>query len=194
MVTKNIHVISNVLEDSIIQVRKEEGNKIPDDNTFLLLEDSTFHNGIIEMDVKGSLLKSADINDRGFIGFTFRVNEDNSEFECFYIRPTNGNTEDPIRKQHGCQYFSYPGYTFAYFRKHDILGYEAPIEGYIDKWFHLKGIIHNDTATFYVDGKETLSIKHLKHGDSKGKIGLYVDNGTDGYFKNISIINEDSAN
>lgn len=189
----DIHVTSNELEDKTIHVTKEEGNKTPDDNTFVLLEDTTFHNGVIEMDVKGSLLQNADINDRGFIGFTFRVNEDQSEFECFYIRPTNGNTDDVIRKQHGCQYFSYPGYTFSYFRKHNILGFEAPIEGHLDKWFHLKGVIENDTATFYVDDKETLRIDHLKHGDSKGKVGLYVDNGTDGYFKNISIQNTDNA-
>lgn len=172
---------------------KDKENKTPDDNTFVLLEDSSFHNGIIEMDVKGSLCKDADINDRGFIGFVFRVNEDNSEFECFYIRPTNGNTTDPIRKQHGCQYFSYPGYTFSFFRKHEISGYEAPIEGHIDKWLHLKAIIEDDTATFFVDEKETLKVGHLKHGDSKGKIGLYVDNGTNGYFKNITIQNKENA-
>ena len=55
-----------------------------------------------------------------------QMNHSNSEFESFYIRPTNGMTEDPIRKAHGCQYFSYPRYTFAYFREFGITEYEAP--------------------------------------------------------------------
>lgn len=138
-------------DNGILRVQKPVENRTPDDNTYVLL-DKTIHNGTIEMDVKGSLLPTADINDRGFIGLAFRINKDGSEFECFYIRPTNGNTKDPVRKAHGCQYFSYPGYTFAYYRKHGILGMEAPIEGQIDKWFHLKAEIEKDHATFYVDG------------------------------------------
>lgn len=90
---------------------------------------------------------------------------------------------DSIRKQHGCQYFSYPGFTFAYFCKHNILGYEAPIEGHIDKWFHLKAEIEKNHATFYVDGVKTLYVDALKHGDCSGKVSLYVDNGTDGHSK-----------
>ena len=53
-------------------------------------------------------------------------------------------------------------------------------------------MIQVDKAKFYVDDMETpvLCIKHLKHGkDAKGYVGLYVDNGTEGYFKNLMIEN-----
>lgn len=72
------------------------------------------------------------------------------------------------------------------------LGYEAPIEGYLDKCFHLRAVIQGDKAKFYVDDMETpvLCIEHLKHGkDAQGYVGLYVDNGTEGYFKNLVIEN-----
>ena len=77
-------------------------------------------------------------------------------------------------------------------RKHGIDGYEAPIEGNLDKWFHLRAVIHEDKAEFYVDDMHTpiLCVDHMKHGkDAKGYVGLYVDNGTEGYFKNLMIEN-----
>ena len=49
-----------------------------------------------------------------------------------------------------------------------------------------------DTAEFSVDGVEVLRVNGLKHGaEARGNIGLYVDNGTDGYFKNLSIRYDD---
>ena len=53
-------------------------------------------------------------------------------------------------------------------------------------------MIQGDKAKFYVDVIETpvLCIEHLKHGkDAQGDVGLYVDNGTEGYFKNLIIEN-----
>ena len=53
-------------------------------------------------------------------------------------------------------------------------------------------MILGDKAKFYVDDMETpvLCIEHLKHGkDAQGYVGLYVDNGTEGYFKNLMIEN-----
>lgn len=35
---------------------------------------------------------------RGFIGIAFRINEDNSQFESFYMRPMNGRIDDPTRR------------------------------------------------------------------------------------------------
>ncbi len=188
----NVTVKQTKLDDEeVICVTKSYKNRIPDDNTYALVDDVIFQNGVIDVDVRSKLLPTAHITDRGFIGVVFRAKEDSSEFECFYIRPTNGNTEDVERKGHGCQYFSYPGYTFSYFRKHGILGYEAPIEGDLDKWFHLRLVVQGDKGTFFVDDMETpvLCVNSLKHGaKAKGYIGLYVDNGTEGYFKNLVVV------
>ncbi|MGT2775580.1 hypothetical protein ACVRZG_05895 [Streptococcus hyovaginalis] len=58
---------------------------------------------------------------RGFIGLAFRISENDDYFESFYIRPTNGRTEDPIRRNRAIQYFAYPTYTFDYFREKGIM-------------------------------------------------------------------------
>ena len=120
----------------------------------------------------------------------FRANAEDSEFESFYIRPTNGKgCGDPVRRAHGCQYFSYPGYTFSYFREFGITEYENSVDSIaLNEWSRIKAVIEDDRGTFYVDGVEVLRVEGFKHGpDARGSVGLYVDIGTDGRFKNLSI-------
>ena len=107
-----VHTLPAFLGDGIVRIRKID-KELPDENTYLKANDIIFHNGIIEVDVCGKLLEDAPDYARGFIGIVFRASNNDSEFESFYIRPTNGKgCTDPGRKAHGCQYFSYPGYTF----------------------------------------------------------------------------------
>ncbi len=177
-ITKNMARIS--------KIRKLEED---DTNTFVTINDLEFHNGVIEVDVCGKLRDDAPSHARGFIGLVFRVNDMNNEFESFYIRPANGrDCKDSIRKKHACQYFSYPGYTFSYFREYGISDFEAELSTIaLNQWSHIKAVIKDETAIFYVDDKLALKVNKLKHGDSKGKIGFYVDIGTDGWFRNLSV-------
>ena len=104
-----VHTKACFLPDRIVEIRKVDKEQ-PDENTYLKTKNLAFHNGVIEVDVCGKLLPDAPDYARGFIGIVFRANENDSEFESFYIRPTNGkDCDDPVRKAHGCQYFSYPG-------------------------------------------------------------------------------------
>jgi hypothetical protein len=162
----------------------------PYENTYVKVLGSDFHNGIIEVDVCGKLLPDAPDYARGFIGIAFRIQEQDQEFESFYIRPTNGlGCDDPVRQKHGGQYFSYPGYTFSYFREFGIEQYECALPDIaLNEWSHIKAVIEEDKAVFYVNGKESLTVQPLKHGAvERGAMGLYVDIGTDGYFKNLSV-------
>ncbi len=179
-------------EDSkrIARVSKVDKLNQDDANTYVRLNDMDFHNGVIEVDVCGKLLLDAPAHARGFIGIVFRANESNSEFESFYVRPTNGrDCTDPVRKQHACQYFSFPGYTFSYFREFGISGYEAPIDDIaLGEWCHIKAEIQDQAAVFFVNDREILRVNDLKHGASaRGAVGLYVDIGTDGFFKNLTV-------
>jgi hypothetical protein len=185
---KPTHTSLEIVED-MARVSKIEKLSEDDTNTFVLVNDLEFHNGIIEVDVCGRLRSDAPEHARGFIGIVFRVNKLENEFEAFYIRPTNGrDCTDPIRKQHACQYFSYPGYTFSYFREFGISKYENAISTIaLNEWSHIRAEIENDNGRFYVNDELVLSVDDLKHGDSKGKIGLYVDIGTDGYFRNLVV-------
>ena len=188
-----VHVHMEDGPESSVRVRKVD-KALPDENTFARIPDIEFHNGIIEVEVCGRLLPDAPDYARGFIGIVFRANAANSEFESFYIRPTNGQgCEDPVRRIHGCQYFSYPGYTFSYFREFGIAQYESAVETIaLNRWSRIRAEIRDNEGVFHVDGKEVLRVSDLKHGkDARGAVGLYVDIGTDGLFRNLTITCED---
>lgn len=183
-----VHTSLEIIED-MARVSKIEKLNEDDTNTYVTINDVVFHNGTIEVDVCGKLRDDAPSHARGFIGIVFRVNDLDNEFESFYIRPANGKEcDDLVRRTHACQYFSYPGYTFSYFREYKIDKYECSLETIaLGKWSHIKAEIENEKAVFYVDGCKAFEVNDLKHGNSKGRVGLYVDIGTDGYFKNFKI-------
>ena len=184
-----VHVLLEYPEAGVARARKIDKD-LPDENTYARIRDVDFHNGTIELDVRGGLLPDAPDYARGFIGLVFRASAADSEFESFYIRPTNGrDCADPVRRAHGCQYFSYPGYTFSYFREFGVTGYERAVDSIaLDQWSHIRADIQDAAARFWVDGAQVLEVRGMKHGaDARGGVGLYVDIGTDGFFRNLEI-------
>ena len=177
--------------EQLIRVVKPEENTEPDVPTYARLVGSDFHDGTIELDVRARLMHWADIDCRGFIGFVFRASENDDRFESFYVRPRNGRScTEPQRRIHTMQYFSYPGYTFAYFRERGIADYEAKADIEMDEWIHLKAEIAGAGAKFYVDDMEApaLVVDEMFGGaEARGGVGLYVDNGTEGNFKNLQV-------
>ncbi len=187
------HTELELVDEASVRVWKV-GSLEPDINTYAKIVGSDFHNGTIEVDVCGRLLPDAPDYARGFIGIVFRAADDGREFESFYIRPTNGKEcADPVRRAHGCQYFSFPGYTFAYFREFGIDQYENPVDTIaLNAWSHIKAVIEDDHGFFYVDNNLVLEVNAFKHGPlSRGNVGLYVDIGTDGLFRNLNIVSTD---
>lgn len=177
--------------EQLIRVVKPEENTEPDVPTYARLVGSDFHDGTIELDVRARLMHWADIDCRGFIGFVFRASVNDDRFESFYVRPRNGRScTEPQRRIHTMQYFSYPGYTFAYFRERGIADYEAKADIEMDEWIHLKAEIAGAGAKFYVDDMEApaLVVDEMFGGaEARGGVGLYVDNGTEGNFKNLQV-------
>lgn len=193
---KPINVDSRLVNlNGEIVSRVVKSNKIMefDENTYAKLADNSFHNGIIEVKILSKLLPDAPDFARGFIGITFRVNEDDSKFESFYIRPTNGRVDDSVRKNRAIQYFSYPKYTFEYFRKKGIIDYEGSADIGLNEWITLRAVINGARGEFYLNHEENpvLVVENMKHGDSKGAIGLFVDIGTEGFFKDLRITSFD---
>ena len=174
-------------DQAVIKVVKANKLMEFDENTYVKIADSVFHNGIIEVKMLSRLLADAPDFARGFIGIAFRISEDDSSFESFYVRPTNGQSSDPIRKHRAIQYFSYPKYTFDYFREKGITGYEGSADIELNEWINLKVIVTDERAEFFVNGQQVLLVDQLKHLDSQGQVGLFVDIGTEGYFKDLYI-------
>ncbi|MEX2783967.1 hypothetical protein AB3331_02070 [Streptococcus sp. H49] len=174
----------------VICVTKDKTITEDDEATYVKLSDSHFHNGIIEADVLSRLLPDAPDHARGFIGIAFRIAADDSIFEAFYIRPTNGRSDLQLRRNRATQYFSYPHFKYMHSRRSHPGEYEAYADMTLDEWIHLKIAVQGSKAQFYLHHQEqpTLIVNDLKHGDSKGQVGLWVDVGTEGFFKNVKII------
>ncbi len=174
-----------------LRIVKKDKIELPDENTYAKLNGLQFHNGIIEAKLLSRLLPDVPSHARGFLGLVFRASEDDSEFESFYVRPTNSRgCNDPVRKSHGCQYFSYPGYTFSYFREFGITKYEAPIDLALDEWFTIKAIIQDERGEFYLNGSDTpvLVVEDMKHGKGgHGSVGFFVDIGTEGFVSELRV-------
>lgn len=185
--------VDNIEVDGIPVLRVVKSEKIDeyDENTYAKIDGLDFHNGTIELKMMSRLLPDAPDFARGFIGIVYRANDDGSEFESFYLRPTNGRgCTDPVRKSHGCQYFSYPGYTFDYFREFGITKYEAPVDITLGEWITLKAVIEDARADFYLNGCDTpvLTVTDMKHGaKASGSVGVFVDIGTEALISEIRI-------
>ena len=162
----------------------------PDNPTFARIAGLEFHNGTIEIEVAGQPLPDAPPQARGFVGVAFRIQDDLSAFECMYIRPTNGRAEDQLRRNRASQYFSYPDWKFNRLRTEVPGHYEAYVDLVTGDWTKLRIEVDGERAKLFVHDQEqpTIIVNDLKHGpDLKGGVGLYIDNGTEGFFKNLKI-------
>jgi hypothetical protein len=168
-----------------VRVTKDPKIQDVDEPTYARLVESEFQNGIIEVQVLSRLLPDAPDYARGFIGVAFRMDESNSMFEGIYIRPTNGRVDDPFRRNHSTQYFSYPDFKFDRLRKEAPGKYESYADIGLNEWINLKIEVKGEKARLFLNGSEQpiLIVNDLKHGpDSSGGIGLWVDIGTEGFF------------
>lgn len=77
-----------------------------DEGRLVVLSNTDFQDGVIEVDLAGEPAPGAAEGARGFVGVAFRVAADQSRFECIYLRPTNGRAEDQVRRNHSVQYIS----------------------------------------------------------------------------------------
>lgn len=179
-----------LMNKNTVKVIKEAGLLTPDEPTFVKLKGVEFKDGTIEVRVLSRLLPDAAPTARGFIGVAFRINESNSKFECIYIRPTNGRANDQIRRNHSIQYFSYPNYKFDRLRKEAPEQYESYSDMGLNEWIKLKIEVKGQQAQLFLNDNQqpSLIVNDLKYGpDLSGTIGLYVDNGTEGYFSDLKI-------
>ncbi len=162
--------------------------------TLVIVEGSEFSNGVIEVEVNGSVSSKASLLTRmfarGFIGIAFRIKEDISTFESFYIRPENGPTDDPERKTHAVQYFCYPDWNYAQLREVAPEQYEAAAPIAPGVWEKMRIEVSANTGKLFInDGPEpVLAVSDLKLGsNATGKVGLWVGMGTSGLFRDLKI-------
>lgn len=152
------------------------------------LSGTEFSNGTIEVDIRGK-----DLMQQSFVGIAFH-GLDNTTFDGIYFRPFNFRSTDPVRKIHAVQYISHPENTWQVLReKHNGI-YEKAVNPAPDgnDWFHARILVRHPEVFVYVNGSNepSLAVKQLS-STKKGKIGLWVGNGSGGDFANLVITGQD---
>ncbi|MFM1930596.1 MAG: hypothetical protein RL387_1924 [Bacteroidota bacterium] len=183
-------LIKNGLE-TVLRVVKDPKVIAVDEPTFVKIQNVDFTNGLIEVKVLSKLLPNAADSARGFIGLAFRINNDNTQFESIYIRPTNGRANVQLRRNRAVQYFSYPDFKYNVLRTIAPGMYESYADMGLNEWIQLKIEVANSQAKLYINNSKqpVLIVNDLKHGaNAAGAIGLFVDIGTEGYFKDLVVI------
>lgn len=176
--------------ENVLRVVKDSAIVEFDESTFAKIKNINFSNGTIEVKVLSRLLPNAPDFARGFIGLVFRVNNNNSKFESIYIRPTNGRSENQLQRNHSIQYFAYPDYKFQRLRKESPELYESYADMTLDEWISLRIEVCGQIAKLYINDNDqpSLIINDLKLGaNTQGSIGLFVDVGTEGFFKDLRV-------
>ena len=128
------------------------------------LKDIAFENGVIEVDI-------ACHGNRGFAGFVFRF-QSADNYELLYIRPHKSGLPDALQYM---PVFNGQGSWQLYSNK----GFTAPADIPHNRWIHLKIVVSGTRANVYLNNaaEPSLVIGDLKHGTSKGSIGLWARNG-----------------
>lgn len=176
--------------ENVLRITKDAAIIKDDEPTYVKIKDFDFKDGTIEVKVLSRLLPDAPVHARGFIGLTFHINVDNSEFESIYVRPTNARADDQVRRNHSIQYFAYPYYKYDRLRKESPEKYESYADMELNKWITLRIEVEGEKARLYIDNHEqpSLIVNDLKLGGRRGgAIGMFVDIGTEGFFKDLKV-------
>ena len=156
--------------------------------SYAVINDASFRDGTIEVDLAGQPAAAAGGGARGFIGIAFRIQAD-GRYEYIYLRPTNGRADDQVRRNHSTQYSSHPDFDFARLRKEAPEKYESYVDLEPGAWTRYKIDVEGTRARLYVHGAEQpcLIVNDLKLGPQAGGVALWVGPGTEGYFANLKI-------
>lgn len=159
-----------------------------DEGRLAIVKGTSFKNGTIEVLLTGDTAVGAPPLARGFVGIAFRV-ADRSHFECFYIRPKNGRSDDQLQRNHSTQYISVPGFPWNRLRSETPGKYESYVDLVPGEWTQIKIQVSGQTARLYVNGADlpALIVNDLKQPLTEGAIALWVGPGTIAHFAGLKV-------
>jgi hypothetical protein len=155
-----------------------------------LLDLDDFENGTIEVKMYSQLQNPAPYPGiAGFIGLYFRIQEDDSAWESIYVRPKVGRVNNQLFRNHAVQYFSYPNFKFDTLRKIAPFKYEGSAPVALNEWIKMRIEVNGETAEMFINDMKYSSfvVDKMLGNNKKGFVGLYVDIGTIGYFKDLKV-------
>lgn len=155
-----------------------------------LLDLDDFENGTIEIKMYSQIQNpSPFLGSAGFIGLYYRIKDDNTAFESIYLRPKVGRTTNQLHRNHTVQYFSYPHAKFDTLRKIAPFKYEGSAPVALNEWITMRIEVNGEMAEMFINDMKYSSfiVEKMLGSNKKGSIGLYVDIGTIGYFRDLKI-------
>ena len=175
-------------------IQKKVLDRLGSNNPAFAVLPIDFTNGTIEVDVAAELNGKGAPDARAFAGIAFHIPPDFSLYEAVYLRMTNGRLAQPIpnepRISRAIQYTAHPDFHWPVSREKFPGRYETGANIAPAMWIRFRlEISGSELKAFINDEKDpALTVSDLKFGNSTGKIGLWVDDGTAAYFSNIRIL------
>lgn len=142
--------------------------------------------GTIELEIKGKNAPG-----RSFVGIAFH-GQDNQTFDAVYLRPFNFQNAE--RRNHSLQYVSMPEHDWSELRNNHPGKYEAALDPtpVPESWVKIKLVIEGKRVSAFInDADEPALTVELLNDRLTGKVGLWVGNGSDGWFRNLRITRAD---
>lgn len=92
-------------------------------------------------------------------------------------------------RNHAVQYFSYPHAKFDTLRKSNPVKYEGSAPVALNEWITMRIEVNGGTAEMFINNLKYSSfiVDQLLGKTKKGSVGLYVDIGTIGYFRDLKV-------
>jgi hypothetical protein len=149
-----------------------------------------FTDGAIEADIGAELTGKGAPDDRGFAGLSFHIGQDFETHETAYLRMTNGRLNVPPppspRIDRAIQYVAHPDFHFDVSRDAFPGRYEKGADIAIGRWHRLRLEVRGTYLRALADGIEVLTVNDLHYAGRRGPVGLFVGDGSRGFFANLS--------
>lgn len=161
-----------------------------DEPTYVKLEDVDFENGTIEVKMFSQIQNPSPFQfAQGFIGVAFRIDENDKAYESIYLRPKVGRSDNQSARNRTVQYYAYPEFKFDKLRKESPGMYETTAPVNINEWITMRIEVQGEKAYMFINDAKysTFVVEKMKGKTTHGSIGLWVDIGTIGYFKDLKI-------
>jgi hypothetical protein len=164
---------------------------VPDGLQLVVLNAPEFKDGIIEVEMAGMPKENAENSAaRGFVGMAFRLTTDAMNaphYECFYVRPTNGRTDDQVRRNHATQYISYPDRPWFELRKDFPGKYESYADMVAGDWIKMRIEVHGKIANLFLNEAPQPVLVVTDLTQERGKIALWVGTDTVAHFAGLRV-------
>jgi len=180
--------VSSVMHEGKSAVRIVPASATPGE-TYAVVNALDLQDGRIELDLAGRPGAGADAGARGFVGVAFRMRADESAFECFYLRPTNGRADDQLRRNHATQYISFPDFPWERLRRETPGVYESYVDLVPSAWTHVRIDVRDRRAALYVHRapQPVLIVNDLKLAPAAGRVALWIGPGTEAWFRDLAV-------